>query len=92
MHEELCRTGVQNRVSDVSEILQKVRVTELNNLRRKCFIAALSTGIGSLVALGAGFVAAENLQKLSGSQIRAKFAGMQLTDGDRYDNDDGAQA
>ena len=47
------------------------------------FIAVLA-GIGSLVALDAGFVAAESLQKLSGAQIRAKFAGMQLTDEVHY--------
>jgi hypothetical protein len=51
---------------------------------RKCLIAALTCGIGGIVALDAGFVAAENLQKLSGAQIRAKFAGMQLTDEVHY--------
>ncbi len=56
----------------------------MSNLRRKCLIAALASGIGGLVALGAGFVAAETLQKLSGRQIRAKFAGMQLTDEVHY--------
>lgn len=50
----------------------------------KRLIALFATGIGSLVALDAGFVAAENLQKLSGAQIRAKFAGMQLTDEVHY--------
>src|SRR5215475_11459167 len=65
VHEELCRTGVQDRVPDVSEILQKVRTTEL--------IAALATAIGGWVALDTKFVAAENLRKLSGAQIRAKF-------------------
>ena len=33
--------------------------------------------IGSLAATG---VLAENVQKLSGAEIRARFAGMQLTD------------
>jgi hypothetical protein len=46
-------------------------------------MAAISTQIGA--------VAAEKLQKLSGAQIRAKFAGMQLTDEvhwrDVYDRD-----
>jgi hypothetical protein len=56
----------------------------LSNLRRKCLIAALTSGIGGPVALDAGFVAAENLRKLSGAQIRAKFAGMQLTDEVHY--------
>jgi hypothetical protein len=56
----------------------------LRNLRLKCLIAALTSGVGGLVALDAGFVAAENLQKLSGAQIRAKFVGMQLTDEVHY--------
>jgi hypothetical protein len=50
----------------------------------KCLIVALATGIGDLVALDAGFVAAESLRKLTGVQIRAKFAGMQLTDEVHY--------
>jgi hypothetical protein len=32
------------------------------------------------ISVEVGAIAAENSQKLSGSQIRAKFAGMQLTD------------
>ena len=32
------------------------------------------------ISVGVGAVTAENFQKLSGTQIRAKFAGMQLTD------------
>jgi hypothetical protein len=63
----------------VPEILQKVRATELSDLR-KCLIAALTCGIGGLTALDAGFVAAENLHKLSGAQIRARFTGRELTD------------
>jgi hypothetical protein len=63
----------------VPEILQKVRATELSDLR-KCLIAALTCGIGSSFALDAGFVAAENLQKLTGAQIRARFPGRELTD------------
>jgi hypothetical protein len=53
-------------------------------LRATCLIAALATGIGGSVALDASFVAAENVQKLTGAQIRAKFAGMQLTDEVHY--------
>jgi hypothetical protein len=45
----------------------------------KCLIAALAFGIEGSVALDAGFVDAEGLRKLSGHQIRAKLAGMQLT-------------
>jgi hypothetical protein len=68
----------------VPEVLQKVGAIELRELRVKCLIAALATGIGGLVTLDAGFVAAESLRKLSGAQIRAKFAGMQLTDEVHY--------
>ena len=46
---------------------------------RKCLIAALTCGIGGLTVLDAGFVAA-NPRKLSGAQIRARFAGRELTD------------
>jgi len=75
---------VQDRVPDVPEILQKVGTTELRELRVKCLIAALATGIGGPVVLDAGFVAAASLQRLSGAQIRAKFGGMQLTDEVHY--------
>ena len=50
----------------------------------KCLIAALAFGIRGSVALDAGFVAAESPRKLSGAQIRAKLAGMQLTDEVHY--------
>ena len=40
-------------------------------------IAAAAT---ALISIEVSAVAAENSQKLSGSQIRAKFTGMQLTD------------
>ena len=62
----------------MSEILQKVRTIELRELRRKYLVAALATGLGGWVTFDAGFVGAENFQKLSGEQIRAKFVGMQL--------------
>jgi hypothetical protein len=64
----------------VPEVLQKVRTTELRNLRVTCLIAALTIGIGGLIALDAGPVAAENPLKLTGGQIRVGFVGMQLTD------------
>jgi hypothetical protein len=57
-----------------------MRATELSGLRTKCLIAALACGIGGFIALDAGFVAAENLKKLSGTQIRARFTGRELTD------------
>jgi hypothetical protein len=47
-------------------------------------IAALATGVGSMVALGAGFVAAESSRVLTGAQIRAAFTGKQLTDEVHY--------
>jgi len=75
---------MQNRVSDVPKVLQKVRATRSSKLREKCLIAALTSGIGGFFALAAGFVAAENLQKLTGAQIRTKFVGMQLTDEVHY--------
>jgi hypothetical protein len=55
----------------------------LSDLRR-CLIAALATGIGGSVALDTGLALAENVQRLSGSQIRTKLAGMQLTDEVHY--------
>ncbi|OAF07739.1 hypothetical protein AYJ54_16670 [Bradyrhizobium centrolobii] len=56
----------------------------MRGFRVNRLIATLATGIGGLIALDAGFVAAENLRKLSGAQIRARFAGMQLTDEVHY--------
>ena len=47
-------------------------------------VIAVLAGIGSLVALDAGLVAAESVRKLSGAQIRTNFAGMQLTDEVHY--------
>jgi len=55
----------------------------LRSLHTRSFIAVLA-GIGSLVALDAGFVAAENLKKLSGAQIRAKLSGKEVTDEVHY--------
>ena len=56
----------------------------MRDIRLKCLIAALTSGIGGLVAFDTGSVAAETLQKLSGAQIRARFSGMQLTDEVHY--------
>lgn len=55
----------------------------MSNLRIKTFIAVLA-GIGSLVALDTGIVVAENLQKLSGAQIRVKLSGKEVTDEVHY--------
>lgn len=57
--------------------------TSKGQLARR-FIAAFATGIGGLVTLDAGFVAAENLKTLTGPQIRAAFTGKQLTDEVHY--------
>jgi hypothetical protein len=56
----------------------------MSTARKESVIAALAAGIGGLVAIDASFVAADSLEKLSGAQIRAKFAGMQLTDEVHY--------
>ena len=40
----------------------------------------IAAAIVASISLEVSAVAAENFQKLSGSQIRAKFTGMQLTD------------
>ena len=56
----------------------------MDNLLLRCLSAALATGIGRFVVLDAGFVVAESFRKLSGAQIREKFAGMQLTDEVHY--------
>jgi len=46
----------------------------------KKLVTILTTATLSLVSFEISSIAAEHLQKLSGSQIRAKFTGMQLTD------------
>lgn len=56
----------------------------MSNLTATCLIAALATGVGGLVALDAGFVAAETLRTLTGAQIRTAFTGKQLTDEVHY--------
>jgi hypothetical protein len=47
-------------------------------MRNLATILTVAT-LGS-ISYGIGPVAAENVQRLSGAQIRARFAGMQLTD------------
>ena len=65
---------MQDRVSDVSEGLQEVRIRESKGQLARCLIAALATG----------FVAAEGARKLTRTQIQAGFAGKQLTDEVHY--------
>jgi len=45
----------------------------------KLHVAVAAAGLGAAVFATLG-MAAENFQRLSGAQIRAKFSGMQLTD------------
>ncbi|QQN66378.1 hypothetical protein JIR23_12150 [Bradyrhizobium diazoefficiens] len=59
-------------------------MAESKNLLAKCLIAALATGVGGSVALDAGSVAAANPRKLTGVEIRNRFAGRQLTDEVHY--------
>ncbi len=47
---------------------------------KKLAIILVVATVGSISFKAAGTVAAEDSRKLSGSQIREKFAGMQLTD------------
>jgi hypothetical protein len=46
----------------------------------KKLVTVLTAATLGSISFETGAAVAENLQKLSGSQIRAKFAGMQLTD------------
>jgi len=64
----------------VLEILQVEREVEVSGFSGKICHAGVATGLVAFVTLGAGWATAENPKRLSGSQIRAKFAGMQLTD------------
>jgi hypothetical protein len=68
VHEILREEIVKRRVSRESKAAVK----------RLMSIFAVAT-LGS-ISVEVGTIAAENSRKLSGSQIRAKFAGMQLTD------------
>jgi hypothetical protein len=45
---------------------------------RACFVTILAPIV---LALASGFGAADKFQKLNGGQLRAKLAGMELTDG-----------
>lgn len=46
-------------------------MAELKGLHAKCLIAALATGVGGSVAYDAGLVAAANLRRLTGLEIRS---------------------
>jgi hypothetical protein len=74
VHEELRRAGMQDRVSDVPEILQEMRRLLL---RAICNFAA---SLAAVTVTTLGFAAEEKFETLSGPQIRKNFAGMQLTD------------
>jgi hypothetical protein len=49
-------------------------------MRKKIVKAMAMVAAATLTSISVGAAAAENSQKLLGSQIRARFAGMQLTD------------
>jgi hypothetical protein len=57
--------------------MNKPELTE--DLMTKTIVVAIAASLG-LLAWAANGHAAENFQKLSGSQIRAKFIGMEMTD------------
>ena len=61
----------------------KMKGASVVSLRRMGIIAVLA-GIGNLVDLDAGLIAAENFRKLSGAQIRAKLSGREVTDQVHY--------
>ena len=72
---------MQNRVSNLHQILREmIDRAEASRLSRGIGAAALTAVLLSFVTIGAGWAAAEKSKRLSGSQIRAKFIGMQLTD------------
>jgi hypothetical protein len=84
LHEKLCRPDVQVRVSDVHEILReeivKLRPPQDWKVAMKKLMTILAALAMASISVEADAVAAEDFQKLSGAQIRAKFTGMQLTD------------
>jgi hypothetical protein len=59
-------------------------MADSNSQLARCVIAALATGVGGLVTVDAGFVMAASFRKLTGTEIRAGFAGKQLTDEVHY--------
>ena len=75
---------MQVRVSDVHEILReeivKLRPPQDWKVAMKKSMTILAALAMASISVEADAVAAENFQKLSGAQIRAKFTGMQLTD------------
>jgi hypothetical protein len=81
MHEELCGADLQVRVSDVHEILQEMTAT-LAHAGPTLMLLAVAT-VGP-ICLGADRAAGAEARKLSGSQIKTRFAGMQLTDEVHY--------
>src|SRR6267142_6099082 len=85
MHEELRRTNLQVRVSDVHEILRQ-KVMRCRRLRktkvRRLFVLALATFC--LPLIHSGIAAATDAKKLSGAEIRTKLSGIQLTDEVHY--------
>lgn len=78
MHEELSRTDLQDRISNVfeivSEAIDELQATEMTKRAALILVALAGSWSFGMNAVAGGF------QKLSGNQIRAKFVGMQLTD------------
>ena len=81
LHEELRRPCLQDRVSDVSEVVQSEEVGAGRDVSRMAIPGAtIAAGLLTVLALGSGSALAEDPKKLSGTQIRAKFSDRQLTD------------
>jgi hypothetical protein len=80
LHEELCWPDVQVGISNVHEIMREEIVKHcLDPAMDKSWKMAAAETL-ALISIEVSAVAAETSRKLSGNQIRAKFAGMQLTD------------
>ena len=84
LHEKLRGADMQDRVSNVHEVLREETV-KLGLPREQMQPMKKATNLLAAIALasipvGVSAIAAKDSRKLSGTQIRAKFAGMQLTD------------
>jgi hypothetical protein len=77
VHEELRGPCLQNGVPDVPEVVQ---IEAVSCLRAQMLVAQIAAGFLALLMLGSGSALAEDLTKLSGTQIRTKFSDRQLTD------------
>jgi len=80
LHEELCRADVQVGISNVHEILREEIVKHCLDPAMDKSWRMVAAATLALISIEVSAVAAETPEKLSGAKIRAKFAGMQLTD------------